>query len=230
MRVWLHIGFHKTGSSAIQSFLLNSRSELLEEGLDYPMPLCGYDSHGEAAWCFLGERAGWRNKDYDPILVRDYFRKKLTNSNGRDFVVSSEDFSLMPRPQVEELCEWFKGYDLRVIAYVRDPLDQAVSRYHHGVLNGRTKEAFKDFLENAIPSFGEFSRILDLWASIVGPEKIRVRQYSTNAAADFCYALGYESNAPTVAKRVGAGVHPWLSNSYRGLPDTPEGQAAKDNS
>lgn len=40
-RLYIHIGFPKTGSSAIQSFLLTNQKILKEHGIFYPAPLVG---------------------------------------------------------------------------------------------------------------------------------------------------------------------------------------------
>lgn len=227
-RIWVHIGFHKTGSSAIQESLFNQREVLLEAGLGYPKPLCRFPSHGDLAWCFMGDRAHWRDRDYEIDEVKDYYQDQVERTSAKDLVISSEDISLLNERQVQEVATWFNGQDLRVLAFMRDPISQLVSRYHHAVLTGQVQVSFKDFLATKSKGLESFPRVLNYWSLAVGPEKLYSIEYSSNAVNDFYSKIGYAELAPEVEKRVGIGVHPWLVDSYRKIPETNDGKTLKE--
>lgn len=227
MRIWIHIGFHKTGSSAIQESLFKRRELLSNAGLEYPKPQCRFPSHGELAWCFMGERAHWRDRDYEIDAVKDYYQDQVLQSSAKDFVISSEDLSLLKAQQLKEVVSWFAGHDLKVVAFLRDPISQLVSRYHHAVRAGHIDVSFKEFVVSKGGSLENFPRILKQWSSAVGPENLVSIEYSSNSVKDFYKKVGYAEFAPEVEKRVGTGVHPWLVDSYRKIPDTNEGKSLK---
>ena len=60
MRIILHIGVYKTGTTAVQSFLARNRSALAEQGVLYPESFTRFDAHHPLPWA-LG--VGHRDKD-----------------------------------------------------------------------------------------------------------------------------------------------------------------------
>jgi hypothetical protein len=92
--ILLHLGFHKTGTTALQSAFAASRPELLEHGVLYPGRR---RSHHPAAMAMtnrtwgVGREGGW---DPDP---RDWDRlaRAAARHPGR-VLISSESFALTP--------------------------------------------------------------------------------------------------------------------------------------
>ena len=69
--LYLHIGLHKTGTSAIQKFLMSNGQLLAAQGFLYPSLADGWENHNNLAWPFL-------DKKYDP---KNYFNDIGEHSN-----------------------------------------------------------------------------------------------------------------------------------------------------
>jgi len=87
MRLIIHIGLHKTGTTSFQNFLHFNRDSLLEAGVLYP-EMGEHESH----WVIPNQivRNNW---DY----VEDYMKTSLSNAkkaNIETVFISSEDFEL----------------------------------------------------------------------------------------------------------------------------------------
>ncbi len=233
MQVIFHIGFHKTGSSAIQEHLFSSRESLLASNVLYPDPLCPFPSHGELAWCFLGNDAPWKDKEYNPSEVVAHYQDLIDNTACDKVVLSSEDLSLLPHigNSFRIFANSFAKYDVRIVAYIRNPFHYLISSYHHAIKEGHTDRSFQEFL-----AFSFFDRAIDYesrlgrWADAFGQDAIVLREYRPDRAVeDFHELLGLAPPSPCVeTKKVNAGVHAWISESYRKLPQNADGNRARE--
>ena len=59
-RVVAHVGFHKTGTTALQESFAETREELKALGVTYPD--FGQKAHHRAAWSLVGRTWGWKNR------------------------------------------------------------------------------------------------------------------------------------------------------------------------
>ncbi len=229
MTVVLHIGFHKTGSSAVQEFFYEDQTSLLEHGISYPQPLCSYPSHGELAWCFLNEDAPWKDRTYQVDEVCRHYTNILRENEklGLITILSTEDLSLISKHDMKELATILSEFPVYVIIYTRDPVDYMVSLYNHAVAEGATPLSFRDFL---LTDFAfeatRFAERIEEWADVFGRQALVVREYALDAVADFADMLGKPLQI-SASKRTNPGIHPWLSDAYRKLPNTPDGLAAR---
>jgi hypothetical protein len=229
----IHIGFHKTGSSATQEYMARDRDFLLAQGVDYPWRLCRFPSHGELPWSFLGPQAKWRDKDYDVDEVLTHFRAIVESNRekGIHTVVSNEDMSLLVDwpDQFAAFVEKYGGLKPVLVAYVRDPVDTIMSYYHHNVSNRSTKLAFADFV---VASFNhastDYRARLAPWIDAFGRDRVVVREYAKkDSATDFLEMLGLERNPEDAPQRANRGIHPWYSETYRKLPDGADGDKGR---
>ncbi|TWD48657.1 hypothetical protein FB480_108142 [Agrobacterium vitis] len=233
MSLVIHIGLHKTGTSAVQEHLFENRVKLLEAGLNYPSPLCQFPSHGELAWCFLKENAPWKDKEYNVQDVFSHYKYIFEKNTEYTTIVSSEDMSLLPilGREFRDFTNFMKDYNPLIAVYVRNPYDYLVSSYHHAIREGYVKVSFKDYL-----AFSFFDRAVDYetriarWADAFGSESIILREYfAKDSVADF-YDLLEMSWPGTSGTRqtVNSGIHPWLSDAYRKAPDTSDGHQFRE--
>ncbi|UOK69810.1 hypothetical protein [Ancylobacter polymorphus] len=120
MAVIIHIGLHKTGSSAIQQFLALNASALGSQGVFYAPTMPEWPNHSPLADAFrigqdssLGER-----------LLEDLLRR----SQGRELLISSEMFC---EPQIEasRFLDLLGDQKKKVIAYIRHPCDIVLSAF-----------------------------------------------------------------------------------------------------
>lgn len=235
MSVVLHIGFHKTGSSAIQEFLHEHRDFAREKGIGYPKPLCIFPSHAEIAWSHLKDWAPWRDRDYEPIEVLDYYRAIVENNeaDGRHTVISNEDISLLAddREMFHGFAEAVKPLNPIILAYVRDPSDYVFSAYHHAIAEGHTKSAFKDwYLTDFHADAVDFRTRVERWEMEFGAASILIREYGANgtdSVGDFLSIFGVDRPTNETQKRVNTGIHPWFVDSYRKIQNGPPGETSR---
>jgi hypothetical protein len=92
-KLFLHVGFHKTGTTSLQDALNRNRKELQSQGIVYPKTRKFRAQH-EFAWS-VGQR-GWGWKQFGgsqagPGPARRMFR--LIRSSKQDLIISSEFLS-----------------------------------------------------------------------------------------------------------------------------------------
>jgi hypothetical protein len=147
MRVFLHIGAAKTGTSAIQVALAALRPALAEIGIHYPRGLsAGSEANADRGRTSMGNavalgvllhegniRAGGDAQD-----VRRWLRAAMDEAGGRDLLLSSETMQYAMAPKAAELCELFNaaGFEPTVIFYYRPVLDQAISGFLQQLKSG----------------------------------------------------------------------------------------------
>ena len=92
--VLLHVGVHKTGTTAIQAALADARSDLLERGIRYPGKL---QAQHRAALALLGRPWGWNSRG-GSVMDRRHFDALVRRSSKHDgrVVISSEFFCEAP--------------------------------------------------------------------------------------------------------------------------------------
>lgn len=157
MKLFLHIGTEKTGSSFIQTSFAINREGLLRQGFWYPKAgarekdmQSGKISPGNALVLYKALKAqdfvslkscfiAWKNE------AKDKNASSIILSNEKLLeVISSLDYFLMLEKILEELEIELKS----VLLVLRDPVDQALSLYKHRAKNGQCP-SLSIWLENA---------------------------------------------------------------------------------
>ena len=145
-KCFLHIGTHKTGTTAIQIQLNNNRAQLAEHGFLYPKTgipdrLTG---HHNIAWQLRGDRRFAPNLGtLDDLFVEiDEFDHHV--------ILSSEDFECA----VGNLGDFIgrleqHGCKVAVVVYLRDQLSYCRSLYLE-LTNHKYHRTFSDFLSELI--------------------------------------------------------------------------------
>ncbi|MEM6580780.1 MAG: hypothetical protein AAF699_05885 [Pseudomonadota bacterium] len=188
-KLYLHVGFHKTGSTSIQTYLFRNRKVLGRSGLLYPTTGLEHSAHHRIAWaCGTGRHAK------KPELVNRYveqLRKEASASSVENVIVSSEEFeSSHEIPYLESLT---KEFDVKVVVYVRkqdhmleSAYNQHLRQYDLRFSGGIYQFAFKYNFFNRL----NYRIKLERWEKVFGRENILVRHYgTTNVAKDVCEDL-----------------------------------------
>lgn len=170
----LHIGCGKTGSSALQVWLNQNSNILRENGFNYPtfnmeikddyQITSGNGTHlvnavkNNSVNLFLSETAKYKE---------------------RRIVFSSEAFQILDEKEIKELKDSAieAGFEIKVIAYIRNLYEMAYSSYMQLVKRHGYTESL-DFYLNRINTFQQFN-VVDLWESIIG--QINVLHYDTES-------------------------------------------------
>jgi hypothetical protein len=194
-KIFLHVGFHKTGTTSLQDALNRHRAELLTQGLVYPKTR-RFRAHHEFAWS-AGQR-GWGWKQFGgsqagPGPARRMFR--LIRSSKKDVIISSEFLSELTPEKIKKLVSSIGDKDLRVIFTVRPVAKILPSSYQQEVKNG-SKLTFDRWLERVLDPEKEnrnktrfwtrHSHHIEIakWAEVVGRDRISVI-ISDEAEPDF---------------------------------------------
>lgn len=175
----LHIGPHKTGSTALQAALAAARPDLARAGIRYP----GRDeAHHSAAWAVTGFTMGFGDEATRvprrawPAVVRQARRHR-----GR-VIISSEFFARLPPPSVRRVVSDLGAERVHVLLAVR-PLAELLPSTWQQYLKTGLATSYPDWLADVLtrdrpattPGFwrrADFARMLRRWRTAVPARRI----------------------------------------------------------
>ncbi len=183
-KLFLHIGFNKTGSTSLQKNLAHNPEALAAQGILYPndpqAPYMQRWQHAPLAAAVPGRTLSWLLPRNRATLDQAYaaLRERIAQSSFDTLVLSSEGFgeTAMGQEKIRWLKRQFPGFDISVIAYVRRQDSYFLSTYQEGIKAGRTRPfRFADHLKAKDLYFG---RRLMSWRAVFGAQKVIVRPFS----------------------------------------------------
>ena len=181
MELTIHIGPHKTGTTAIQAAFSKSAKTLRREGLLYPKHHWRQQAHHGLAFALKGKRdSSGRSPDFDTELNR--VRAALDRFQGPKALISSEELFTCPPEGLERLRKALP-FDVRVICFLRRPDDFLISCYNQKTKQPGNKFAvpFARFLTDPhkiAPEF-DFATAVLAWADVFGDAAVHVKTYET---------------------------------------------------
>jgi hypothetical protein len=148
--LFLHVGIPKTGSTALQIYFVNHAQQMLEQGLYYPdtdnsfstaieLGLTSGNAHSLALIC----RKFADNDDQLRLQTDQWIQKLIEESSEYSFkavLLSCEILSCLTKRQwaiLEDVLN--KYFDLRLIAYFREPYSWVFSSWLQGVKRNGAK-------------------------------------------------------------------------------------------
>ncbi len=204
MRLYLHIGTMKTGSTSIQNLLYINRDFINNQGYHYPLSVKNYlslNDHNPIAYklhFFL------QNNDVNNTeAVSNVFKElidEIKTSGVENIIISTENiqFLFYEKERIEKLkiLLGHLGFDeIKIIVYLRDPKDLFVSMCSQALKDGYPK----DFLSTPSGKFEilcNHKNTLQCWGEVFGKENLIVRIFDKNEfynkdlLQDFIHALG----------------------------------------
>jgi len=201
--LFVHIGTHKTGTSALQSALTHHADNLLENGVRY-IKAGREDAHAHHK---LAQSV--RGKKGIPLSSWAPVRAELDASTSPVNLLSSEGFSFAPAEGVRK--ELGSRTDVRIVLYLRRQDKYLQSLYKQGVAGGRTPD-FDAWLERHA-SRGDYLALVSQWAEHFGRDAIVLRPYERNGKTidlveDFMGVLGCDSAKVMPRRKPGAMRNP----------------------
>jgi len=132
--ILVHVGLHKTGTTAIQSLLAAAREDLAARDIRYPGP---GEAHHNAARALLRRRTGWADSGSAPPSMRVWKRlaHKATEHPGRT-VISSEFLSHASDEDVARLVETLGKERVHIVVGVRHFAPLALSAWQQALKAG----------------------------------------------------------------------------------------------
>lgn len=146
--VIIHAGLHKTGSTSIQRSLFFNQQILKRNGyqfLDVIKPdKRKLKNHSSAIINLFRDNPEdhYLNKinDWDAIEVKEFYCNQLDSAieklGEKKLLISGEGISSLNEDGLERLKDYFKGFNIRIIVYVRDPYEAMCSRLQDVITNG----------------------------------------------------------------------------------------------
>ncbi len=200
MKIILHIGQSKTGTSAIQGFMTLNRKVLLENKVLYPMPYIkgmqvNLGSHNAFVDALTGKNV------YPYLSAEEYFKQFLEQAEQFDsevMILSAEHFfggepriwethnvqeyETKYRRKLQKLAKLLQGHEVHVLVYLRHPVKwflSAVSqtiRIERLISKKRVYLNDNQFFELMKPLLN-YSFILQVWRDTIKPKNMTLIPY-----------------------------------------------------
>lgn len=189
----LHIGRHKTGTTAIQHFLNDNRKALESQG--YFVPETGKVNAGHHGFSRPLQAGNVKEKPItDPARLPPFLRLQeeiATVDPALCLVVSSEAFQNCEPALVHQA---FEGFNIRIVVYLRNQLEYLASAYAQRVHATSYGATLTDFYRDVFLSGVNYLKFLEPWVTEF-PVDFVVRRYQhSNVVGDFAaHALGIEN-------------------------------------
>jgi len=199
MKILIHTGWHKTGSTALQHFLHHNKELLLKHGICYPDTGLIEKAHHLFAWSLQEPiHSAWAKKIKYKKRAEDIFPNIINeakNLNCHTIVLSSEEFSMPDNFKLERLKNLLNGYDYKFISYVRRQ-----DKYIESLYNQMVKMSFVR-LDQPIYTFVNHKTNSDelnyykeyiKWANVFGIDNLIIKPYERSffelrdIRRDFC--------------------------------------------
>lgn len=183
--LYLHVGWSKTGTSAIQSQIQQQRADFLEKGILYPQSLQWPDhSHHPFALSFKG--SGAYQSDMTPPQALDKLLLEMNASPSEDVLLSSE---LSPfyfnNPKFKDFVS--NHFDkVKILFTVRPQSELLLSLFNQLVKDPNIRYSASLFsLAMRNVSWMNFNQNINQWRKAVGSENLFVVPYSKSVVDDF---------------------------------------------
>lgn len=196
--IFLHIGLHKTGSTAIQSAFngLKTRStcyaELGFENHSIPIYTAFSGKHHEyGIWKRRGLTYAEIEKKRQEFLLR--LCTVLRNEKHKNIIISGEDIGMIPASKLSSLYKTLttNTSDVKVLAYVRDPMSFITSALQEEIKNGYLGKV------SALPNY---RAKLEKFRSEFGNSNTIIREYARHklpngdVVEDFASFVGVQAS------------------------------------
>lgn len=199
-KVILHIGWPKTGTSAIQAFLSENKRVFLKTGVHIQTEFGGPSNLDFVAYFDdnlsgpFGKLNGVKTQEEKADYFGDFrgsFSNALQNANlsapGADAIISSEHFltTLTNPAQLKELRDFLNIFfdETVVLGYVRPQEVLASSLYSQHLNQGNRTGSLENYfarisIEDVVFNY---KKAADLWSSVFGKRNVNFRVYEPDA-------------------------------------------------
>lgn len=208
----LHVGFHKTGTTAIQASLFAAQPKLKELGITYVAKA----SHG-AAWALNEKVWGWakRGGRLTPQTKWNEFVREA-NSAPKTFMASSEFFSELTLSQIEKIKKDVRAKKYEIIFTIRPLVKMLASTYQQYLKYG-IKADYSKWLHEMLDEPGSSKMTPTFWH----------RNFHDQAIAKWVEVFGVENVTVIVVDET---KPDFLYDAFTSYLDLPAGLLTKQDS
>ncbi|MAM60763.1 hypothetical protein [Maritimibacter sp. UBA3975] len=189
MRVYLHIGHYKTGTTAFQAYCAANAKGLARRGLHYVeagrLPVAPTNHAGLSVP--LAQTHGfvapsWYRGGPDADVAYARLQNELSSAPARRALISSEEFVQLalcndPQAALADLASRLAPHRVTTIFTVREPLSLLTSWYAQVCRAPRPRPTFLSFFAGLNPDFLAQAPIASRFAAAFGPSSLRVIGY-----------------------------------------------------
>lgn len=196
IKLFVHIGAGKCGSSAIQQFLVVNAAGLADAGILVPGRTMTVDQAGCGQHLQYFETGIQRHDFGTEVERRLVGLRDAAAARGQHAVVISAENLINPKGFVDLFKPANDIFDVRIIAYVRRQDDFVISAWQQWQI--KQHNDFWDYYANARGRV-DWSKQLDPWKQNFGRPNMIVRRFDREAlidgdvVADFCDAIGADA-------------------------------------
>ncbi|WNZ54761.1 hypothetical protein QT397_17990 [Microbulbifer sp. MKSA007] len=198
MKIYVHIGSDKTGTTSIQNTLTRSRNALKKCGILYPQLEKAPHQEILARELLSGNKGpGW-----------EAFEKHLKSSN-ENVILSSEMLCGVGEADILRLKDWLNSHEVKIIAYIRKSDEYLESGAMQRLKSCKSRVDFFRLYRklkwlpaifNPLVYISGFKPLFVFrWSKVFGKENLYVRPYCKsqwvdgNLISDFMSTLGFSS-------------------------------------
>lgn len=222
IKLVIHIGAGKTGSSAIQESLAQNKEQLLNSGVLVPGYKLDLESEckGEQIWFFQN---GINDVEFNDAVRRRLGRlhKHMREENLHTLILSAENL-INPENFQRLFIGIESDFDISIICYIRRQDDYMISAWQQWYL--KAYDSFDDYV-NEMAHRVDWHSSLKPWKDAFGANSIKVRLYEKtrlingNVVDDFLTTCDLNiDNWKPIEKRVNQSIDEKfnaISNKYR---------------
>lgn len=229
MKLILHLGAHKTGTSAIQGFLDTNHDKLIEKGWEF----IKVEDSVNLGNCI----SFWKYEDdVNFSIYEDKYQALINKLSENNFnkIISSEDmFFINDKSMVERLCNDIKQIfdDIDIVIYLRNQVDMALSNKAQGAKTNQSALLFGNDYKNPLPiidkniyEYLDYYSKIEMWGDCLPEARLIVRTYSRrnlvneDSVFDFIDATGIPIEP--IAMGVNESIGSILTNILHGLRES----------
>ncbi|WND03178.1 hypothetical protein QGN29_02200 [Temperatibacter marinus] len=172
MKIIIHIGTHKTGTTAIQNFCYKNNILLNNEGFFYAGPVTNnlLTQHSELAQ-FLREN---NSEVLESFFVQNISSAKKLNCHS--LILSAENLCHMGPTAIERLYDYTKEHEVVIKIYVRNIYDYVMSALSQRVKVMHTLMEGPEPISPIMKSIN-YSIILNRWEKVYGKTAVQVDSF-----------------------------------------------------
>lgn len=194
MKVVLHIGPHKTGTTSIQRFLHANARALKKRGIVYPAAWDGGYNHHVLAH-------GLRMPSlYADTVCRIAKELEAASRNRMATLVLSSEMLVEEGAPIDRLAEVFGGCELHVLAYIRRPDHQWASAYAQLVIEASVRRQ-SGIEEAPVPYDCSLAGVFPKWMAHFPPSRMTIAPFDPpqwfegSLERDFLRTIGASDSA-----------------------------------